>query len=139
MIKFLDLKKINSTYKEKFLEITSEFIDKGWFILGNGVLDFENQFKLYCGTKYCIGVANGLDALELIFKGFLNLGKLKRGDEIIVPANTYIASILSITNNGLKPIFVEPDKDYNINPQNIISKITEKTRGVLCVHLYGRM
>lgn len=139
MIKFLDLKRINEEYKNKFIQITSKFIEKGWYILGDGVKEFECQFKSFCGTKYCIGVANGLDALELIFKGYLLLKKLKPGDEVIVPANTYIASILSITNNGLEPIFVEPDEDYNINPQNILNHINPRTKAVMCVHLYGRI
>ena len=139
MIKFLDLKKNNYPYKEKFLEITSKIIESGWYILGDGVKDFENKFKSYCGTEYCIGVANGLDALELIFKAYLVLGNLKKGDHVIVPANTYIASILSVTNNGLIPIFVEPDIDYNISPKNIIDNINSKTKAVMCVHLYGRI
>tara|TARA_B100000427_G_C15451326_1_gene569729 strand:+ start:136 stop:1236 length:1101 start_codon:yes stop_codon:yes gene_type:complete len=138
-IPFLNLKKINKPYLDKFTSITEKFIDKGWYILGDGVREFEKQFKTYCGTKYCIGVANGLDALELIFKGYLQLGKLKEGDEVIVPANTYIASILSVTNNRLKPVFVEPDEDYNISPKEIKNNITPMTKAILCVHLYGRI
>ena len=138
-IPFLNLKKINAPYKEKYISITKKFIENGWYILGDGVKEFENQFKLYCETKYCLGVANGLDALHLIFKGYIELGKLKEGDHVIVPANTYIASILSVTNNNLKPIFIEPDYDFNINPENILSNITPKTKAVMCVHLYGRV
>lgn len=138
-IPFLNLKEINRPYIDTFTSITKIFLEKGWYILGDGVKDFENQFKNYCGTKYCVGVANGLDALELIFKGYLELGKLKHGDEVLVPANTYIASILSVTNNGLKPIFIEPDEDYNISPSNIKKNINSKTKAILCVHLYGRL
>ncbi len=138
-IPFLNLKAINNSYKKSFIQITQNFLEKGWYILGDGVKKFENEFKSYCGVKYCIGVANGLDALELIFKGYLQLGKLKEGDHVIVPANTYIASVLSITNNNLIPVFVEPDEDYNISPENILKNISPRTKAVMCVHLYGRI
>src|SRR5690606_14333934 len=109
----------------------------GYYILGSEVEQFESDFANYCGTKYCIGVANGLDALTLIFKSYLHLEKLQINDEVIVPANTYIASILAIINAGLKPILVEPDfETYNISPDEIIRHISPKTKTILVVHLY---
>ena len=140
MISFLDLKKINEPYKKAFLEKTESVLDKGWYILGEEVKAFEMSFAAYCGTKYCTGVANGLDALMLIFKGYIQLGKLQKGDEVIVPANTYIASILAILQADLVPVLVEPRLEtYNINPDLIEGKITSKTRAILAVHLYGQL
>ncbi len=140
MIKFLDLQKINLVYQEQFHEKMKLVLDKGWFILGDEVKTFETNFANYCGTKYCIGVGNGLDALVLIFKGYIQLGKLQKGDEVIVPANTYIASILAILQADLVPILVEPRLDtYNINPNLIADKITSKTKAILAVHLYGQL
>lgn len=139
MIKFLDLQKINMLHQEEIEEALIKVFRKGWYILGEEVEKFEKNFTEYCGVKHCIGVSNGLDALMLIFKGYMELGKLKEGDEVIVPANTYIATILSVTHNRLKPVLVEPDiETYNIDPLKIEEKITEKTRGILPVHLYGR-
>lgn len=138
MIKFLDLKKINSKYENKLKKSYESFLESGWYILGKETEKFEENFAKYCGTKYCIGVSNGLDALNLILKGYIQLGKLNYGDEIIVPANTYIATILAITNQGLTPVLVEPNiKTYNINSLGIKKKITTKTKGIMCVHLYG--
>jgi dTDP-4-amino-4,6-dideoxygalactose transaminase len=140
MIKFLDLHKINAPYEVLFQEKLKTFLDKGWYILGNEVEIFEKNFAHYCGTKYCIGVANGLDALTLIFKGYIELGKLQKGDEVIVPANTYIASILAILEAGLIPILVEPDeKTFNLNPKLIPNQISPKTKAILVVHLYGQL
>ncbi len=140
MIKFLDLQKINSHYQEKFYQKMKLVLDKGWFILGDEVKAFERDFSTYCGTKYCIGVANGLDALVLIFKGYIQLGKLQKGDEVIVPANTYVASILAVLQADLVPVLVEPEREtYNINPALISAKITPKTKAVLAVHLYGQL
>lgn len=140
MIKFLDLHKINKPYETLFQEKLKSFLDTGWYILGIEVEIFERNFAQYCGTKFCIGVANGLDALTLIFKGYIELGKLHKGDEIIVPANTYIASILAILEAGLNPIFVEPDeKTFNLDPNLISQHITPKTRAILVVHLYGQL
>ncbi|MES2748462.1 MAG: DegT/DnrJ/EryC1/StrS family aminotransferase [Bacteroidota bacterium] len=140
MIKFLDLQKINATYQEQFQEKMKLVLDNGWFILGNEVKTFEANFAAYCGVKHCIGVANGLDALVLIFKGYIQLGKLQKGDEVIVPANTYIASILAILQADLIPVFVEPKLEtYNINPSLIAEKITSKTKAILPVHLYGQL
>ena len=117
MIPFLDLKAINAQYREALIEAASRVIDSGWYILGSEVEQFEAAFAQYCETEYCLGVANGLDALVLIFRAYKALGMMAEGDEVIVPANTYIASILAITENGLKPVLVEPDAEtYNLNP-----------------------
>jgi dTDP-4-amino-4,6-dideoxygalactose transaminase len=140
MIKFLDLQKINATYQKQFQDKMKLVLEKGWFILGDEVKTFEANFANYCGTKYCIGVGNGLDALVLIFKSYIQLGKLQKGDEVIVPANTYIASILAILQADLIPVLVEPKlESYNINPNLISNKITTKTKAILAVHLYGQL
>lgn len=140
MIKFLDLQKINAQYQEQFQQKMKSVLDKGWFVLGDEVKTFESNFADYCGAKHCIGVGNGLDALVLIFKGYIQLGKLQKGDEVIVPANTYIASILAILQADLVPVLVEPRLDtYNINPDLIEEKITEKTKAIVAVHLYGQL
>ena len=140
MIKFLDLKKINEPYEIAFQEKLKSVLDNGWYILGNEVKEFETNFANYCGTKHCIGVGNGLDALVLIFKGYIQLGKLQKGDEVIVPANTYIASILAILQADLIPVLVEPKLEtYNINPDLIQEKISSKTKAILAVHLYGQL
>jgi len=140
MIAFLDLKKINERYETAFQEKLKLVLDKGWYILGNEVAAFESNFANYCGAKHCIGVGNGFDALVLIFKGYIQLGKLQKGDEVIVPANTYIASILAILEADLVPILVEPKLEtYNLNPDLIPEKITSKTKAILVVHLYGQL
>jgi dTDP-4-amino-4,6-dideoxygalactose transaminase len=139
MIPFLNLKKINSQYQEQINQVLTRIADSGWYILGKEVEEFENEFAKYCGVKHCLGVSNGLDALILIFRAYKEIGLLKDGDEVIVPANTYIASILAISANNLQPVLVEPNIDsYNIDPDLIIEKITNKTRAILAVHLYGR-
>jgi dTDP-4-amino-4,6-dideoxygalactose transaminase len=140
MIKFLDLKKINAPYETAFQEKLKAVLESGWYILGNEVATFENDFANYCAVKYCIGVGNGFDALVLIFKAYIQLGKLQKGDEVIVPANTYIASILAILKADLVPVLVEPKLEtYNINPDLITEKITPKTKAILVVHLYGQL
>lgn len=140
MIKFLDLHKLNKPFEAQFLSKTAAFLDKGWYILGDEVKQFEQSFASFSNAKYCIGVGNGLDALVLIFKANIALGKLKKGDEVIVPANSYIASVLSILRADLKPVFVEPSVDtYNIDPNLIEGKITSKTKAILVVHLYGQL
>ncbi|WP_281635968.1 DegT/DnrJ/EryC1/StrS family aminotransferase [Flavobacterium marginilacus] len=140
MIRFLDLKKINEPYETAFQEKLKSVLDSGWYILGKEVQEFEANFASYCGAKYCIGVGNGLDALVLIFKGYIQLGKLQKGDEVIVPANTYIASILAILQADLVPVLVEPKLEtYNIDPDLIQEKITSKTKAILAVHLYGQL
>lgn len=140
MIPFLDLKKINEPYETAFQDKLKLVLDNGWYILGKELETFEMAFAEYCQTKYCIGVGNGFDALVLIFKGYIQLGKLQKGDEVIVPANTYIASILAILAADLVPVLVEPKLEtYNINPDLIQEKITPKTKAVLVVHLYGQL
>jgi dTDP-4-amino-4,6-dideoxygalactose transaminase len=140
MIKFLDLKKINEPYETAFQEKLKSVLSSGWYILGKEVQEFEANFAQYCGSSYCIGVGNGLDALTLIFKGYIQLGKLQKGDEVIVPANTYIASILAILQADLIPVLVEPKLEtYNIDPNLISEKISPKTKAILAVHLYGQL
>ena len=140
MVPFLDLKSINSQYRDELIEATTRVIDSGWYIQGQEVRAFESEFAKYCNVKHCIGVANGLDALTLTLRAWKELGKLKDGDEVIVPANTYIASILAITENNLKPILVEPNNaSFNIDPDLIEQAITGKTKVILPVHLYGQV
>lgn len=140
MIQFLDLKKINARFEETFQKKFEHFLDSGRYILGAEVETFEADFASYCGTKYCLGASNGLDALTLIFKAYIELGILKPNDEVLVPANTYIASILSVIHSGLKPIFVEPDEQtFNISVEEIKKHINNKTKAVLVVHLYGQL
>ena len=140
MIKFLDLQKINARFETEFQQRFIHFLDDAHHTLGSEVERFEMDFASYCGTKYCIGTANGLDALTLIFKSYIHLGKLQPNDEVIVPANTYIASILAIINAGLKPILVEPDLEtYTISSIEIEKHITKNTKALLIVHLYGQL
>ena len=140
MIPFLDLKEINQQYHQELKEACSRVIDSGWYIMGNELKAFEQEFSDYCGSKYCIGVANGLDALILTLRAWKELGKLQDGDEVIVPANTYIASILAISENGLIPVLVEPNEyTFNLTAEGIAEKITEKTKVILPVHLYGQI
>jgi len=140
MIPFLDLKKINAQYKAELKEACSRVIDSGWYVLGNEVTEFEKEFATFCETKHCVGVANGLDALVLILRAYIELGVMQKGDEVIVPSNTYIASILAISENGLTPILVEPDIDsFNLDSKLIEQAITEKTKAILTVHLYGQV
>lgn len=140
MIRFLDLKKINERYETAFQDTLKSVLERGWYILGKEVETFENNFANYCKAQHCVGVGNGLDALILIFKGYIQLGKLQKGDEVIVPANTYIASILAILAADLVPVLIEPKLEtYNINPDLIPEKITPKTKAILAVHLYGQL
>ena len=140
MIPFLDLKIINAQYRNELAQAAIDVIDSGWYVQGEQVEVFEREFADYCGAKHCIGVANGLDALILTLRAWKELGKLKEGDEVIVPANTYIASILAITENRLVPVLVEPDVDsYNLCPRNTEAAITPKTKAILPVHLYGQL
>lgn len=139
MIPFLDLKGINAQYRAELIEACTKVIDSGWYIQGNECKEFDAEFTQYCGTKYAIGVANGLDALILILRAYKELGIMKDGDEVIVPSNTYIASILAISQNNLVPVLVEPDiNTYLLDPSKIEEKITSKTKAILPVHLYGQ-
>ena len=139
MIKFLDLKAINATFDPELTQAINRVVKSGWYLLGQEVKTFEEEYAAYIGTRHCIGVANGLDALRLILRAYMEIGFMKEGDEIIVPANTYIASMLAITENRLKPVFVEPDiSTFNIDPFLIEAKITGRTKGIMIVHLYGQ-
>ncbi|WP_414828631.1 DegT/DnrJ/EryC1/StrS family aminotransferase [Alteromonas sp. H39] len=140
MIPFLDLKGINAQYRDELIKAATDVIDSGWYVQGQQVKAFEQEFAEYCGTKHAIGVANGLDALILTLRAYKELGKLKEGDEVIVPANTYIASILAITESRLKPILVEPNEHtYNLDSTLIELAITPNTKAILAVHLYGQL
>ncbi|MGN6266938.1 MAG: DegT/DnrJ/EryC1/StrS family aminotransferase [Ginsengibacter sp.] len=139
MIKFLDLQSINLQYQQEIEEKLIEVFRSGWYLLGEEVKAFENNLKIYTGCEEVVGVANGLDALRLILRAYIEMGVLKKGDEVIVPANTYIASILAISENDLIPVLVEPDADtFNIDIKKVEEKITSKTKAILIVHLYGR-
>ena len=139
MIKFLDLQKINLEHQQEIEERLLNTFRSGWYLLGNEVSRFEENLSSYIGAKYAIGVANGLDALRLILKGYIEMGVMQQGDEIIVPANTYIASILAISDNGLVPVLVEPDiSTYQIDDSLIEIAITQKTKAIMIVHLYGQ-
>ena len=140
MIPFLDLKKINAPYQEAFQEKFNTFLDKGWYVLGDEVRLFEEEFASYCGVSHCVGVANGLDALRLILEGYKILGKLVEGDEVLVASNTYIATILGIKQAGLVPVLVEADIDtYNFNFADVARKVTPLTKVIMPTHLYGRL
>jgi len=133
------LKQVNLQYKEEILKAYKKVLESGWYVLGEEVEKFEEEFANYCGAKYAIGVGSGLDALRLIIRGYKELGVFKEGDEIIVPANTYIATILAITEENLKPILVEPKLEtYLIDPEKIEEKIKERTKAIMVVHLYGQ-
>ncbi|BBT96050.1 aminotransferase [Aeromonas veronii] len=140
MINFLDLKAINNQYQQELKEACARVIDSGWYIMGNELTQFETEFAAYCGTKHAIGVANGLDALILTLRAWKELGKLQAGDEVIVQANTYIASVLAITENDLVPVLVEPNPaSYNLDPATLAAAISPKTKAILPVHLYGQL
>lgn len=140
MVNFLDLKMINGRYEEELKEACNRVINSGWYIMGEEVSNFEAEFANYCNVKYSIGIANGLDALVLVLRAWKELGKLQAGDEVIVQANTYIASILAITLNDLVPILVEPDPfTFNLDPIKVKEAITSKTKAILPVHLYGQI
>jgi dTDP-4-amino-4,6-dideoxygalactose transaminase len=140
MIDFLNIREINKRDKNALMSAFESVLDSGWFILGNNLKSFENEFAVYCGTNHCIGVANGLDALILILQAYRELGIMKEGDEVIVPSNTYIASILAVSKAGLVPVLVEPDMNtYLLDPSLIEQKITSKTKAIMPVHLYGQL
>lgn len=135
MIPYENLNLTNKMFEEEYKSAFYRFIDKGWYVLSEEVKNFENEFASYVGTKYCIGLASGLDALIIA----LECLKLPKGSEVLVPSNTYIASILAIVKAGLTPVMVEPDMEtYNINPAELEKKLTPKTKAVLVVHLYGK-
>jgi len=138
-IKFLDLQEITHQYQPEISEAIDRVINSGWYLLGNEVTIFEESFADFCGIKYCVGVGNGLDALRIILKAYIEMGIIEAGDEVIVPANTYIASLLAISENGLIPVLIEPSlATYNIDPEKIEEKISSKTKAIMIVHLYGQ-
>lgn len=139
MIKYLDLKQVTDSHSAEIHEAVGKVIDSGWYLQGEAVKGFETAYARYIGTRHCVGCGNGLDALTLIFRAYIEMGVMKPDDEVIVPANTYIASILAITDNGLKPVLVEPRTDtLQIDDSLIEPAVTDRTRAILIVHLYGR-
>ncbi len=139
MIKFLDLQKINLAHREEIEAAMLAVFRSGWYIHGEALARFERRFADFCGVQHCIGISNGLDALTLILRGYMELGRLREGDEVLVPANTFIATILSVSQNRLTPVPVEPDlATYNIDPRQLEAHIGERTRAIIAVHLYGR-
>lgn len=139
MIRYLDLKLINDKHDAELRQAVNDVLDSGWYLKGEATKRFEAHYAKYIGSRHCIGCGNGLDALMLILRGYMELGVMQSGDEVIVPANTYIASILSITQCGLKPVLVEPRFDtLQIDDARIEAAITERTKAVMIVHLYGR-
>lgn len=139
MIKYLDLKRVTELHGNEIQEAARQVIKSGWYLQGEATHRFEQHYAEYIGTEHCVGVANGLDALTLIYRAYLEMGVMQEGDEVIVPANTYIASILAITENGLVPVLVEPRLDtLEIDDSLIEAHITERTRSIMIVHLYGR-
>lgn len=140
MIPFLDLKTINERYNNEIKAAFDRVIDSGWYIMGNEVEQFEKEFSTYCQTKFCIGVGNGLDALTLTLKAWKIMGLISDGDEVIVPSNTFIASVLAISECNLTPVLVDADpKNFNIDVSKISQKITSKSKVILPVHLYGQL
>lgn len=139
-VEFLNLKKVNQRYEDELIRACAEVVKSGYFIDGEQVHAFEQEFAQFCGVRHCIGTGNGLDALSLVFRAWKEMGKLREGDEVIVPANTFIATVLAINTNGLVPVMVEPDAaSFNISAQTVAQAITTRTRVILPVHLYGQM
>lgn len=139
MIKFLDIKGITESFEPALSQEVQRVINSGWYLLGKEVQGFEAEYAAYCGTRHCIGVANGLDALVLILKAYMVLGVMQEGDEVIVPANTYIASILAISENGLTPVLCEPSGDFLLDVTKVEALISARTKAILPVHLYGQV
>jgi dTDP-4-amino-4,6-dideoxygalactose transaminase len=140
MIKFLDLQKINAQYADELKKAASDVIDSGWFLMGERLTSFENKLSDFIGVQHTVGLANGLDALRLILKAYIDMGIMSEGDEVIVPANTYIASLLAISDNRLIPVLVEPNAlSFNLDIDLIESHITPKTKAIMIVHLYGQV
>ena len=139
-IPFLDLKRVNTPYMDSLMDAATDVVESGWYIRGSHCEKFEKEFAAYCGFAHGIGVGNGLDALTLMLRASIELGRLKPGDEILVPSNTYIATVLAVNAAGLVPVLVEPDeRTFNIDPVKLAAACTTKTRGILAVHLYGRL
>lgn len=139
MVKFLELKQITDKYAEEIQAAVRRVVDSGWYLQGEANERFEANYAAYIGTKYCVGVANGLDALRLILRAYMEMGVMQPGDEVIVPANTYIASILAITDNKLVPVLVEPSiHTLQLDDELVEAAITPRTKAIMLVHLYGR-
>lgn len=139
-IPFLNLKRENDRYASEIKEAGSRVIDSGWYILGEEKSSFEKEYATYCGVKHCIGVGNGLDAIRLILMAYMEQGVMQEGDEVILPANTFIATALAISQCGLIPVFADCDiATYNIAPESVIEKITSRTKAIIAVHLYGQI
>lgn len=139
MIDFLDLQAAHEPYADELREAVDQVVDSGWYLFGEEVEAFENAFSKYNGVDHTVGVASGLDALRIILRAYIELGEMSEGDEVIVPANTYIASILGVTDNNLTPVLVEPDpRSYNIDPERIENHISGRTSAIMIVHLYGQ-
>lgn len=140
MIEFLNLQKVNARFEAGFQEVFLKFLQDGQYILGEGLKRFETEFASYCGTDYCAGVGNGLDALTLILKGYQHLGRLKPGDAVLVPANTFLASILAIKNAGLVPVLMDVNEGtFNTTLEDVKAAYTHKVKAVMVVHLYGQL
>jgi dTDP-4-amino-4,6-dideoxygalactose transaminase len=140
MIPFLDLKRANEEHEDEIVAAIENVVRSGWYVLGKEVKKFEEAYADFCGVAHCVGAGNGLDAIRLIFRSYMEMGVMKPGDEVIVPSNTYIATILAVADCNLTPVWVEPDiSTYNINPDEIERHITSKTRAIMLVHLYGKI
>lgn len=140
LIPFLNLQRINARHREELLEAVTRVLDSGWYVRGQELRRFETLFSQYCGVAHTVGVGNGYDALRLIFRAYLERGLMAPGDEVIVPANTYIATILAVSENGLAPVLVEPDPaTFNLDAARVEGRITPRTRVILIVHLYGQI
>jgi dTDP-4-amino-4,6-dideoxygalactose transaminase len=140
MIKFIDLYKVNNRFYDEFQSAFTKSLEDSYFILGDNVSKFENEFARYCGARHCIGTANGLDALTLILKGYIQLGKLNKGDKVIVPANTFIATILSVLHAELIPVLVEPNPvTYNLSSDAVEEQLQDDIKAIVMVHLYGQL
>ncbi|MDE6366277.1 MAG: aminotransferase class I/II-fold pyridoxal phosphate-dependent enzyme, partial [Muribaculaceae bacterium] len=139
MIKFLDLHKVNAAHEPELSDAVNRVVKSGWYLQGEENAAFEREYAEFIGTKFAVGCGNGLDALKLILRAYMELGRLRPGDEVIVPANTYIASVIAIGDNGLKPVLVEPDlHTLQIDSTQIEAALTERTRALMIVHLYGQ-
>ena len=139
-VKFLDLQAVTALHRDEYLAALRRVVDSGWFLQGENIASFETAYASYTGTRHCVTVANGLDALRLMLRGYMELGRLSEGDEVIVPSNTYIATILAVSENGLTPVLVEPTPDgLELDEDKVEAAVTPRTRAVLTVHLYGRI
>ncbi len=140
MVRYLDLKRVNDSFEPELSEVVARVMRSGWYLFGKEVETFEQRFARYCGVRHCVGTGNGLDALTLIFMAYVSMGRMKEGDEVIVPANTYIASILAVIRAGLRPVLCEPEwETCNIDPEKVDNLVSERTKAVMAVHLYGRV